>query len=163
RWRAQSADHRPPPGPHAGAHDAKVRAPRRRSGARGRRQDCLRHHESREGRQGHPPAGRQMKADLPRPLRIPAWVPEPIARSARESYAADIHGVYARAIETFGPPEDAAECDNLAALDEVRVNYAEVVRDDLAEIVRHYRPLVSDPRMRGVWHELSRRHNGGFL
>jgi hypothetical protein len=77
-------------------------------------------------------------------------------------YAADIHWVYARAIEEFGPPEDAAECDHLAALDEVRVNYAEAVRDDLAEIVKRYR-LVSDPRMRSVWDQLSRPRNGGFL
>ena len=104
-----------------------------------------------------------MKADLPRPLRIPAWVPEPIAQSARAKYAADVHRIYARAIEKFGPPEDVVDCDTLAELDEVRVNYIENVRDDLAEIVQHYRPLVSDPRMRGVWYELSRRRNGGFL
>jgi hypothetical protein len=104
-----------------------------------------------------------MKADLPRPLRIPAWVPKPIAQSVRAKYAADVHWIYARAIKEFGPPEDAAECDDLAALDEVRVNYVEDVRDDLAVIVKHYRPLVSDPRMRGVWHELFRRRNGGFL
>jgi hypothetical protein len=104
-----------------------------------------------------------MKADLPRPLHIPAWVPEPIAQFARTNYAGDVHRAYARAIEEFGPPEDAAECDDLAALDEVRVNYIEDVRDDLAEIAKNYRPLVSDPRMRGVWHELSRRRNGGFL
>jgi hypothetical protein len=104
-----------------------------------------------------------MKANLPRPLRVPRWVPEPIAQSARVKYAADIQWVYARAIEKFGPPEDAAECDRLAALDEVRVNYADPVRDDIAEIVKRYRPLVSDPRMRNVWHQLSRRRNGGFL
>jgi len=104
-----------------------------------------------------------MKADLPRPLRIPAWVPEPIAQSARAKYAADVHRTYATAIEELGPPEDAAECDDLAALDEVRDSYFENVRDDLAEIAKNYRPLVSDPRMRGVWHELSRRRNGGFL
>jgi len=104
-----------------------------------------------------------MKADLPRPLRIPAWVPKPIAQSVRAKYAADVHRIYARAIEEFGPPEDAAECDDLAALDEVRDSYFENVRDDLAEIAKNYRPLVSDPRMRSVWHELSRRRNGGFL
>ena len=104
-----------------------------------------------------------MKADLPRPLRIPAWVPEPVAQSARERYAADAHWVYARAIEEFGPPEDAAECDRLAALDEVRVNYAEAVHDDLAEIVKRYRPLVSNPRMRGVWHEFVSSTQRGVL
>jgi hypothetical protein len=104
-----------------------------------------------------------VKADLSRPLRIPAWVPELIAQSARAKYAADVHWIYAKAIEKFGPPEDHADCDILAGLDEVRVNYIEVVRDDLAEIAKTYRPLVSDPRMRGVWHELSRRRNGGFL
>ena len=104
-----------------------------------------------------------MKADLPRPLRIPAWVPKPIAQFARAGYAGEVHRIYARAIEEFGPPEDAAECDDLAKLDEVRINYVENARDDLAEVAKNYRPLVSDPRMRGVWHELSRRRDGGFL
>src|SRR5262245_42869590 len=104
-----------------------------------------------------------MKADLPRPLRIPAWVPKPIAQFARTNYAEDVHRAYARAIKEFGPPEDHADCDILADLDEVRANYIEDVREDLAEIAKTYRPLVSDPRMRGVWHQLSRRRNGGFL
>jgi hypothetical protein len=104
-----------------------------------------------------------MKAALPRPLRIPAWVPNPIAQAARTNYAEDVRRAYARAIKEFGPPEDAADCDALAELDEVRVNYIEDVRDDLAAIAKNYRLLVSDPRMRGVWRELSRRRNGGFL
>jgi hypothetical protein len=104
-----------------------------------------------------------MKADLPRPLRIPAWVPKPVAQAARAEYAREVHQTYARAIKEFGPPEDHADCDMLAELDEVRVNYAENVCDDLAEIAKDYQVVVSNPRMRSVWHELSRRHNGGFL
>jgi hypothetical protein len=104
-----------------------------------------------------------MKADLPRPLRVPAWVPKPVAQFARTQYAAEIRWKYAEAIKTFGPPEDAADCDELAKLDEVRVYYVEHVRDDLAEIAKDYQVVVSSPRMRGVWRELSRRRNGGFL
>jgi len=104
-----------------------------------------------------------MKAALPRPLRIPAWVPNPIAQSARAQYAAEVRRTYARAIKEFGPPEDDSDCDTLAEREEVRVYYVEDVRDDLAEIAKNYRPLVSDPRMRSVWRELSRRRNGGFL
>src|SRR5262245_48073447 len=86
-----------------------------------------------------------------------------IAQSARTEYAREVHLTYARAIKKYGPPEDTADCDTLAELDEVRVNYAEDVRDDLAAIAKDYRLLVSDPRMRGVWRELSRQSNGGFL
>jgi hypothetical protein len=104
-----------------------------------------------------------MKAGLPRPLRIPAWVPKPVAQCARTGYAAEVRWKYAEAIKEFGPPEDAADCDMLAELDEVRVYYVEHVREDLAEIAKDYRVVVSNPQMRSVWHELSRRRNGGFL
>jgi hypothetical protein len=82
---------------------------------------------------------------------------------ARAKYTRDVHWAYAKAIKAFGDAEDDEACDALAAQDGVRDAYAEVVREDLAEIAEHYRPLVSNLRMRGVWRELSRQRNGAFL
>jgi hypothetical protein len=96
-------------------------------------------------------------------LSVPPWVPESVAHSARAKYTRDVHWAYAEAIKAFGDAEDDAACDALAAQDQVRDAYAEIVHEDLAEIVDHYRPLVSDPRMRAVWRELSRQRNGAFL
>jgi hypothetical protein len=100
-------------------------------------------------------------APAPAPeLDVPSWVPEPVAHYARTEYAAEVSealrelgGVraYAEKLREWGAVEDKARCD------------AEIVREDLAEIVEHYRALVSDPQMRGVWRELSRPRNGAFL
>jgi hypothetical protein len=42
-----------------------------------------------------------MKATLPRPLRIPAWVPEPIARYATATYGADVGRVCQAALKSL--------------------------------------------------------------
>src|SRR5262245_37113705 len=108
-----------------------------------------------------------MKADLfppaaPPELDIPSWVPEPVAQYARTEYAAKVHWAYEEAIRKFEPENDEV-AQLLAEQDEVRAAYADIVRDDLADIAERYRPLVCDHRMRGVWHELSRLRNGTFL
>ena len=46
----------------------------------------------------------------------------------------------------------------------LRERIADLVRDELADITGRYLPLACDPRMEGVWRELSRHDsNGGFL
>jgi hypothetical protein len=111
-----------------------------------------------------------MKADVPLAiaaaphLEVPAWVPEPVAQSARAKYAADVDWAYRAALEesgdVSGPDEYLAE---VARQDKVREAFAAWVRDDLADINDRYLPLVCDQRMRGVWRELSRQHQGAFL
>jgi hypothetical protein len=124
-----------------------------------------------------------MKADVafaPK-LSIPRWVPEPVAQFVREEYAVDVLCIYAAKIhvskhsdgsygdKAWGPvsehSDDEVACAlHLAAQDEVRAAYVDIVRDDLEDIAERYRSLVSDPRMRTVWHESSRqRKGGGFL
>jgi hypothetical protein len=51
----------------------------------------------------------------------------------------------------------------LAQCNGVRAAYAadDIVRDDLADIAERYRALTCDPRMRGVWRELSRQRCNG--
>ena len=76
---------------HTQASDhATLRPSGRRSAARGRRQDCLCHHQSRQGRQGRPAAGRRMKADV-----IPAdrrgWSFHPGCRT--QSHSASVPGM----------------------------------------------------------------------
>ena len=46
----------------------------------------------------------------------------------------------------------------------LRESIADLARDDLADTTGRYLPLACDPRMEGVWRELSRHNsNGGFL
>jgi hypothetical protein len=109
-----------------------------------------------------------MKADIPLlthapKLDVPAWVSEPVAQHARTEYAAEIRWAYVERIRECEPNTGGDVAKHLAEQDEVRAAYAEIVREDLAEIVEDYRPLVSDPQMRGVWRELSRPRNGAFL
>jgi hypothetical protein len=77
-----------------------------------------------------------MKADLQKaapPLRIPFWVPESVAQVARQTYA-----------------EASKHVDGFSV-------------EEIASVSKFLIPLVRDQRMRGVWHELSRRRNGIFL
>ena len=109
-----------------------------------------------------------MKADVPPlthapELDVPAWVPEPVAQGIRANYARDVHRAYVAALKESGDEPDADVADALAEDDGVRAAYAEIVREDLADIVEEYRPLVCDQRMRGVWRELTRQRKGGFL
>jgi hypothetical protein len=62
-----------------------------------------------------------VKADAPRPLRIPAWVPSSVAEKARE-------------LHRRSPPAVSPAL---------------------------LRALVTDKRMRAVWHELAKRRRGG--
>src|SRR5262245_14680018 len=105
-----------------------------------------------------------MKADVfppttPLELDIPPWVPEPVAQYVRAEYAAKVRRAYEAAIRQFETENDEV-ADMLAEQDEVRAIYADFVHDDLVNITERYQPLVCDPRMRGVWRELSRRHKG---
>jgi hypothetical protein len=109
-----------------------------------------------------------MKADVlppaaPPELNVPSWLPEPIARCVRAKYAAGVHGIYAAAVRESGIERDDDVANALAEADEVRDAFADVVREELADLGEHYRPLVCDHRMRGVWRELSRQRNGAFL
>jgi hypothetical protein len=102
-----------------------------------------------------------MKA-APLELDAPSWVPEPVAQYARAEYAADVRMTYAAIIrETEKCDDDEAYL--LAECKGARATYADIVRDDLADIVERYQPLVCNPRMRSVWQELSRLCNGTFL
>jgi len=108
-----------------------------------------------------------MKADVPRipklRLRIPAWVPKPVAQSIRAKYAADVDWAYRAALKESG--DYSGPDEHLAAIarqDDVRRAFADVVRDDVADITERYLPFC-DRRMEGVWRELSRQRNGAFL
>jgi hypothetical protein len=126
-----------------------------------------------------------MKADVafaPK-LSIPRWVPKTVAQFVREEYAVEVLNIYGAKIhvsehsdgsygdKAWGPVSEHSDDEDyiayvlhLAAQDEVRAAYVDIVRDDLEGIAECYRSLVSDPRMRTVWHELSRqRKGGGFL
>jgi hypothetical protein len=72
-------------------------------------------------------------------LPIPSWVPAPVARSIRTKYAEYVH--------------ELADLARDALPDEGR-DYLEYVMELLL-------PVVSDPRMRGVWQELYRQHRDG--
>ena len=109
-----------------------------------------------------------MRADVPPlthtpELDVPAWEPEPVAQCARAKYAAEVRWAYVEIIRECEPNTSRDEARHLAEQDGVRAAYAEIVREDLADIVEEYRPLVCDQRMRGVWRELTRQRKGGFL
>jgi hypothetical protein len=80
-----------------------------------------------------------MTADVPK-LQIPAWVPKPVARVAREIYAT---------------PQIAYKAS--------REPIGELTVDEIIDVRKSLISLVGDQRMRGVWHELSRRRRGTFL
>ena len=121
-----------------------------------------------------------MKADVhpaPPKLDIPSWVPDVIAQSVSARYAADVAWVYRETFREsgyFGLDHFGLDrADNLpdgyldalirddAAL---RESVVDLARDDLADTTGRYLPLACDPRMEGVWQELSKHgSNGGFL
>lgn len=108
-----------------------------------------------------------MKADafpavVPPELDVPSWVPESIAQFARTKYAADVRWTYEEAIRKFEPENDEV-AQLLADQVEVRIAYADIVREDLANIADHYHSLIGDRRMSKVWRELTRLRNGAFL
>jgi hypothetical protein len=87
-----------------------------------------------------------MKADVVSgvpELGIPSWVPEPIAQHVRAMHVAWVHSIYYEALKEDRYLNDA------------------IVQDELADA--YYLPLACDPRMKGVWRELSRQRNGAFL
>src|SRR5215472_16636927 len=75
-----------------------------------------------------------MKADMPRPLRIPRWVPEQVAEKARE----------------------------LSRTGMARSDRSLLVASE-SDFQRLLRALTTDPRMRWVWRELGKRHGDGYL
>jgi hypothetical protein len=106
-----------------------------------------------------------MKADAPTAspeFDVPSWVPESIAQFARATFAADVHRAYAAAIREVDKRDDD-EAHALAEDEGVRAAFADIVREDLVDIAECYRALVCDRRIRNVWRELSRQHNGTFL
>jgi len=72
-------------------------------------------------------------------LPIPSWVPAPVARSICTKYAKYVH--------------ELADLARDALPDEGR--------DYLVYVMELLLPVVSDPRMRGVWQELYRQHRDG--
>jgi hypothetical protein len=75
-----------------------------------------------------------MKTDIPRPLRIPHWVPRPVAAKARELS------------RTGMAPSDRP----LLVASE-------------ADFQRLLRALTTNPRMKWVWRELGKCHGDGYL
>jgi hypothetical protein len=75
-----------------------------------------------------------MKADAPRPLRIPPWVPKQVAAIARE----------------------------LSRTGMARSDGAMLVTSE-ADFQRLLRALTTNPRMKPVWRELSKRQGDGYL
>jgi hypothetical protein len=78
-----------------------------------------------------------VKADIPRPLHIPRWVPTPVAMMARELARAGVA--------------------RLARGDRSLLVASE------ADFQRHLRALTTNPRMKWVWRELGKRHGTGYL
>jgi Arm domain-containing DNA-binding protein len=115
-------------------------------------------------------AGRLMKPVVSSPtalpvLDIPPWVPRAVARFVRAKYAENVHLVFSPVERKAGFDADV---DELA--DEARDQLADkirnqpVLRNTFVSITELFQPLVCDPRMRGVWEELCRRHaDGTFL
>jgi hypothetical protein len=116
-------------------------------------------------------------AAIPPKLDIPSWVPDVIAQSVSARYAADAAWLYREALRESGyfglddfgfdradklPDEylDALIRDDVA----LREGAVDLARDDLADTTGRYLPLACDPRMEGVWRELSKHgSSGGFL
>jgi hypothetical protein len=104
-------------------------------------------------------------------LAIPSWAPEPIAQCVRDKYAADVDSVFQAVLKEDGYFDDVPEefidqiSDDLIRDDMVvRARLSEPdVQDELADRTEDYLRLACDPRMKGVWKELSRQSNGAFL
>jgi hypothetical protein len=104
-------------------------------------------------------------------LALPPWVPEPIIEYIKTKHAADINRVYREALKEDGylddVPDDHIDWVSRELIDHdmvVRAKLTEAyVQDELADRTGNYLPLARDPRMKSVWRELSKQHNGGFL
>jgi hypothetical protein len=94
--------------------------------------------------------------------RLPSWV-----------FAVDVDWVYERALREDGYFDDYFDIpfddvpreliDELIRDDVARASVADQVGDQLADVAERYWPLACDPRMKGVWRELSRKRDGTFL
>jgi hypothetical protein len=104
-------------------------------------------------------------------LTLPSWVPESIAEYIKTKHVADVKWVYREALKEDGYLDDVPD-DFIAGVSRELIDHDMVVRakltearvqNQLADITGDYLLLARDPRMKGVWRELSRQRNGGFL
>jgi hypothetical protein len=114
-------------------------------------------------------------------LPIPSWVPELVVEYIGAEHASDIVRTYRDALQE-GLKEEALQEGENDYFDDLLddcfitlVNHShwivchgtmvQLSETVLADIASDYLPLACDPRMKGVWRELSKRrkHDGGFL